>query len=155
MDLLLLLHVLGAILFVGNIIMAAFWKVGADRTGELAVIAKAARGLMRADYCFTIPGIVLLLASGHAMAHRLGYPLPELSWLGVSYLLFALSGLIWAAALLPLQRRMIREADISVREGRLTAGYRSASARWNAFGTVATLLPLAVLALMVLKRLPF
>ncbi|HLN13518.1 MAG TPA: DUF2269 family protein, partial [bacterium] len=36
-------HILGAVLFVGNIIVTAMWKARADRTGDLATIAFANR----------------------------------------------------------------------------------------------------------------
>ena len=148
-------HIIGAVMFVGNIIMAAYWKLSADRSGNPAVIHKCAAAVMRADYVFTLPGIALLLVSGHVMAHRYGYAIFSWSWLGISYALLLLSGVLWAAVLLPTQRAMIREAALSVRQNRLTEGYLRASARWNRYGSIATLLPLAVLLLMVIKRLPF
>lgn len=37
------LHILGVSLFLGNIIVSAFWKVLADRTGNYAVIRFATR----------------------------------------------------------------------------------------------------------------
>ncbi len=151
----LFMHIIGAVLFIGNIIMAAYWKLGADRSGNLAVIHKSASDVMRADYVFTIPGIALLLTSGHVMADQYGYDIFSWSWLGISYGLLILSGVLWAVVLLPTQRRMIREAALSLQQNRLTEGYRKASMRWNAFGSVATILPLTVLLLMVFKRLPW
>jgi len=155
MEIWLFLHIVGAVLFVGNVVMAAYWKLSADRSGHPAVIHKCVKDVMRADYVFTLPGLALLLASGHVMAHRYGYDIFSWSWLGLSYGLLALSGVLWALVLVPTQRRMIREAELSLQENRLTPGYRQASARWNAYGSVATILPLAVLLLMVFKRLPF
>jgi uncharacterized membrane protein len=150
----LFIHIIGAVLFIGNILMAAYWKLSADRSGNLAVIHKSAADVMRADYVFTIPGIAMLLTSGHVMAERYGYDIFSWSWLGISYGLLILSGVLWAVVLLPTQRRMIREAAQSLVQNQLTAGYRRASLRWNAFGSIATILPLVVLLLMVFKRLP-
>ncbi len=64
LQVLLALHILAAVVFVGNIITAAFWKVRADRSGNLEAIAITARSLLQADYVFTAPGIVVLLATG-------------------------------------------------------------------------------------------
>lgn len=43
------LHLLGVILFVGNIIVTGWWKVMADRTGNPAIIAFAQRQVTLTD----------------------------------------------------------------------------------------------------------
>jgi hypothetical protein len=75
------LYVLGAVLFVGNIITAAFWKLLAEREGNPQVIASAAKRVMLADYWFTIPGIMLLLTTRHVLMAQAGYSLLRLSWI--------------------------------------------------------------------------
>jgi uncharacterized membrane protein len=37
------LHVLGVVIFLGNIIVTAVWKALADRTGSLAIVARVAK----------------------------------------------------------------------------------------------------------------
>lgn len=147
----LFLHVLGAILFVGNIVTAAFWKLTADRGGDPVIVHQAAKNVMLADWVFTVPGLVLLVVSGSLMSERAGYALDGLNWLTLSLVLFGLSGALWLGVLLPLQRAMIRRSEESVRAGSLTAAYRRASKLWAVFGTAATLLPVVVLYLMVAK----
>jgi uncharacterized membrane protein len=151
MGLALFLHVSGVVLFLGNIVTAAFWKIHTERTGDLMGIQRVVKGVMVADYVFTLPGIVLILATGHWMAHQSGFPLFGLSWLGISYMLFILAGLVWGVILLPAQLKMIRESALSVAEGKLTKGYRKWSSIWNGFGTLATLIPITIMLLMVLK----
>jgi len=151
MDALLFLHITGAVLFVGNIVTAAFWKIRADVGGDPAAMHGAAKNVMLADFAFTLPGIILVIATGNAMAVRAGMPLSEFNWLTLSLALFSLTGVIWAALLLPIQRSMIRHAARSVEFGAATAEYRRASLYWAIFGTVATLLPFVVLYLMVAK----
>lgn len=148
---LLLLHIVGAVMFVGNVVTAAFWKIRAERNGDVAHIHRTAKGVMAADLWFTIPGIVLIVATGEAMTARLGYSHSGLSWLTVAMALFALTGVLWVAILLPNQQRMIRESALSMEQGKLTAGYRRASRLWDVVGSICTLLPLAVLLLMVVK----
>ncbi|MBB6729286.1 DUF2269 family protein [Cohnella zeiphila] len=147
----LMLHLLGAILFVGNIVTAAFWKTTADRTANPAVILQAARNVMRADWVFTVPGLALLIVSGSLMAANAGYSLSGLNWLTLSLALFAVTAIIWLAALIPLQRKMIRQGEEAVRLGVPTAAYRRSSLNWAIFGTLATLLPLIILYLMIAK----
>ncbi|MBN2984872.1 MULTISPECIES: DUF2269 family protein [Cohnella] len=152
MNVYLFLHVLGAILFVGNIVTAAFWKVRADASGDVRAIHLTARNVMLADYAFTIPGLALLVVSGALMAERGGYSLAGLNWLTFSLLLFALTGIIWLVALIPLQKKMIRASAEALREGAVTPAYRKASRCWAVFGIAATLLPVVILYLMVFKK---
>jgi len=151
MKMLLFLHVLGAVLFLGNIITAAFWKVSAERGKDLTHLRRVARNVMTADYFFTLPGVVMLIATGHIMASLRGYPLTELNWMTASEGLFVASGLIWVAVLIPAQRKMIKETAVSEAAGALTAAYRKASRTWDIFGTLVIVIPLAVLYLMLAK----
>lgn len=144
-------HVFGAVLLLGNIITAAFWKLRANQTGNPAVIHYAAKNVMLADLLFTLPGILLIVVSGTWMAERAGYSMGAFNWLTLSLGLFGLSGLLWLAVLLPLQRSMIRRSRQALETGMVDAGYRRASLLWDVFGTIATLLPVAVLYLMIAK----
>jgi uncharacterized membrane protein len=150
-SILLALHILGAIIFVGNIITAAFWKVRADRSGNLESIALSTRAVLLADYAFTTPGILLVLGTGIAMAGMTGWERFQEPWLATSFILFVITGLIWVAALLPLQMRMARLARESAAQGRLDPAYQRTSKRWAILGGIATTLPIIILFLMVLK----
>lgn len=151
MNLWLTLHVAGVVLFVGNIITAAFWKVRADLTNNPSEIHSAARNVMLADYVFTFPGLALVIVSGIAMAVSAGLPLMGLNWLTLSLMLFAVTGVIWLGVLIPLQRRMIRISAQCIDSGSISTEYRSVSRSWAVFGTAATLLPVVILYLMVAK----
>jgi uncharacterized membrane protein len=152
LQILLAIHILSAVVFVGNIITAAHWKVRADGSGNLETIALTAQGLLRADYLFTLPGFVGLLVTGIAMVGinddwaRFQEP-----WLSISFILLILTGVIWGAILLPLQKRMVRLAQQGAASGAPDPAYRRASKRWAMFGGIATLLPVVILVLMVLK----
>ncbi|CAG7607601.1 hypothetical protein PAESOLCIP111_00976 [Paenibacillus solanacearum] len=145
----LFLHVFGVILFVGNIITAAFWKVRADLGGHPEVIHSAARNVMLADYCFTLPGLLLIIVSGSLMAVQGGHSIAGFNWLTSSLILFAVTGIIWLAVLIPLQRRMIRYSREAIGAGRISADYKKASKSWAIYGTAATLLPVVILYLMI------
>ncbi|MEK3884583.1 DUF2269 family protein [Paenibacillus sp. PL2-23] len=147
----LLMHLLGVLLAVGNIVTAAFWKVRLDQSGHPAVVHAAARNVMLADYVFTIPGLVMIVVSGSIMAEQAGMSWTGFNWLTLSLVLFAVTGIIWGVLLIPLQRRMIRLSEESIAAGSLSAAYRAASRSWMIYGTVATLLPIAILYLMVMK----
>jgi uncharacterized membrane protein len=151
MKMLLFLHVVGAVLLLGNIVTAAFWKVRAEQTGNPALIHHAVKNVMLADYVFTIPGLVLLIVSGGLMAERAGYDWAGFNWLTLSLLLFVLTGVLWLGVLLPLQRRLIRLSARAMESGKVDRTFRRLSRLWDGVGTVATLLPVAILYLMIAK----
>ena len=47
------LHIFGAVLFLGNIIVTALWKVMADRTRNPAIVAYSQRLVTITDFAFT------------------------------------------------------------------------------------------------------
>ncbi|HYM70564.1 MAG TPA: DUF2269 family protein [bacterium] len=145
------LHILGAVLFLGNIIVTAMWKARADRTGDLATIAFAQRLVGLTDRAFTVPGAALIAVTGYAMAARRPFPLHGLPWLEWGQGLFWLTVLLYLIVLVPIQRRLIAVADAARRSGSLAPEFRRLSARWALWGGIATLLPLIALYLMVTK----
>lgn len=54
MNIWLTLHLIGVVLFVGNIVTAAFWKVRADLSKNPVVIHSTVKNVMLADYVFTL-----------------------------------------------------------------------------------------------------
>lgn len=151
MKVLIFLHVLGAVLFIGNIITAVFWKVKAELGKDVLHTHKVVKNVMLADYFFTLPGIILLIVTGNLMAHSAGYSMVELNWVNVSQALFILTGLIWAVVLLPNQRKMIKESEKSIPQGQFTPAFKRASRVWDVWGTIAIVVPLFVLYLMLAK----
>src|SRR5574341_288809 len=75
------LHVLGAVLFLGNIIVTGWWKVMADRTRDPRIVAFAQRQVTLTDWVFTAGGVALVLASGLGNAWLHGISIPEQPWL--------------------------------------------------------------------------
>ena len=147
----LFLHVLGAVLFLGNIITTAFWKIRQDRASSPEPLHHMAQSIMRADYILTIPGLALLILFGLLTARAYGYSFTEMNWLTLSLLLFAVSGALWGAVLLPCQLKMIELSRQGMKSGLLPESYYRYSKRWNVWGTVNTVIPVIVLFLMVVK----
>ena len=143
------LHMLGVVLFLGNIIVTAFWKIMADRTRDLAVIRFAVRATNWADVFFTFGGVVLLAVAGHALAAQTG--MAALPWLRWAYGLFAATGLLWVGVLIPLQRAQAKVLAPLPRDAQIPARYRRLALAWAVAGTPATLLPLGIVWLMTVK----
>ncbi len=153
MNVWLTLHLIGVVIFVGNIITAAFWKVRADLSKDPAFIHSTVKNVMLADYVFTLPGLALIIISGNVMAVKTNMPMSGLNWLTLSLILFAFTGIIWLAILIPLQRGMIRLIAQCIESGKISKTYRTASRNWAVFGIAATLLPIVILYLMITKSI--
>lgn len=143
-----LLHVAGVILFLGNVVTGLFWHAHAARTRDPRLLAHTVDGLIRADRLFTLPGVLVIVASGLAAAVLGEYPLLRTGWIAGSIVLFSASGLAFTARVAPLQRRLLA---LAAAEPFDWEGYRRAARAWELWGAVATVTPVAALVLMVLK----
>ena len=61
------LHIAGAVVFLGNIIVTGVWMLLAERTRSIPVIHFSAKAVIRADFLFTLPGVLLLVMNGLVM----------------------------------------------------------------------------------------
>lgn len=144
------LHFLGACLFIGNIMVSAFWKVLADRTREVGTMRFACRLVNLTDLVFTGGGATLLLVTGHLMAASHGGVLAT-GWMLGSYLLFAISGALWVTVLVPIQIKQSRLLkDEPLAPAKLQPYFRL-SRIWSAVGALATAIPLPAIYLMSAK----
>lgn len=144
---LIFIHTISAILFIGNIMTAAFWKMKAEFTKDETHVHKTVKNIMLADYIFTIPSTIGLLGSGFLLAFQSNYSLQEINWLTVSIGLFILTGVIWLSLLLPLQRKMMKYSGTQFNDKK----YWKISRTWDVIGTISVLLPVIILYLMIAK----
>jgi uncharacterized membrane protein len=144
-------HLFGVILFLGNIIVTAVWKVMADRTGDPRVIAYAQQLVTLTDWIFTAGGAVLLLVGAYGMAAVAGLNLHGPAWLIWGQALFVVSGLIWIIILIPTQIAQARQARAFASGAPIPESYWRHNRRWVVWGVIATLVPLANLYFMVFK----
>jgi uncharacterized membrane protein len=145
------LHILGVVLFLGNIVVTAVWKVLADRTRDPAVVAYAQRLVTVTDIAFTATGVILIIVSGQVMADDFGGVFGGPAWLTIGWSLFIASGVIWVAALIPIEVMQARMARAFRDASAIPERYWRLSTLWAVFGAVATVLPLANLYFMVFK----
>ncbi len=145
-------HILAVVLFLGNIITGVFWKLHADRTRSLAVMANALDGVIKSDRWFTVPGVVVILVTGIWLSISAGFPILGTGWIIWSLILFGISGALFMFFLAPDQRRMHALAVQGMATGNLDwDAYGRLSRRWEIVGVFATGAPLGALALMVIK----
>jgi uncharacterized membrane protein len=145
------LHVISVVLFLGNIITGVFWKVHADLVGTVAARAQALDGIVKSDRLFTLPGVILIIATGVALALVGNLPLLRTPWIVWSLVLFGISGLAFAFRVAPLQKKLLANARTGLAGTWNEAEYKRLSSGWTLWGTISTLTPLAAVFLMVIK----
>ena len=98
-----LIHVFAVILFLGNIIIAVFWKGQGDKSDDPKIMAHTIRGMIRADRYFTMPAVAFLILAGFG-AMGIGYIPFETGWIIWGLILIIIS----AAAFMASRSSMVR-----------------------------------------------
>jgi len=139
------LHVIGAILLVGNVTVTGFWAAFLYAQRDSMPFRPVARAILWTDLLFTAGGAGLLSFSGIQLILARGYSFWDTPWLvrGVGSL--ALSTMLWLAVLVPDQFRLERMFPDD------RAGLRRVFLRWSLVGWASTALLFYSLWAMVRK----
>ena len=150
------LHIVSSVLMVGTGLGSAFYMFFTNRSGNVQAQAVVTKLVVRADWWFTTPTVLIQPATGLAMAYLAGWPLST-PWLAWSLALYALAGLCWLPVVW-LQLRM-RDMAIEAAEAALAAHgdgvlpplYWRYARWWEALGYPAFVAMAVVFYLMVNK----
>jgi uncharacterized membrane protein len=144
------LHILSATLIFGTGFGTAFYMFVTNRSGNVQAIAVVSRWVVRADWWFTTPAVIVQPISGAAMIHFAAYPW-DASWIVWSFALYTLAGLCWLPVVW-LQIRMQYMAQQAADAGTLLPPiYWRYERIWTALGFPAFGALLLVYWLMVNK----
>ena len=132
------LHIFGAIIFLGNIIVSAWWKIMANKTLNPAIVAFAQRQVTLTDFVFTLSGAALLILTGDYITYFLMQDSWNITWVVWGRSLFIISGLIWLFILVPIQIKQAKLAKEFSSKETIPNEYWQLSNRWMLFGTIAT-----------------
>ncbi len=143
-----LIHILSAIILFGLGLGTVFYKVMADKTGDLATIAMTSKHVVQADWYFTTPTVIIQPFTGILMANILAMPLTN-TWLLQTYGLYLLTGLCW----LPVVVLQIRMRDIALTALKQNTGlpeqYHKYAKVWLLLGIPAFFAMISITTLMV------
>jgi len=143
-----LIHVIAVILFLGNITVGIFWKRFAEKKNDPKEIAAAFQGIIKADRIFTMPGVIGILIGGIGAAVHGGFPLLSTGWILWSIILFIISGVVFMAKLVPLQKKIYALASSS---NFTQEEYHTLAKQWEMWGFIASVTPWIAVVLMILK----
>lgn len=142
-----LFHILFAVIFLGNIIISVFWKRHGDKSNSPAIMAHTMRGIIKADRRFTVPGVAGLAIFGFGAQGMGGIPIMS-AWIFWSIILFVISGAVYMAIVVPLQKKLLAIAEDAVFN---KEEYDRLTKKWELWGSIATITPIIAVVLMVVK----
>ncbi|MBI3792696.1 MAG: DUF2269 family protein [Gemmatimonadetes bacterium] len=119
------LHVLSAILLVGNVIVTGVWATILWREHGAKGFGAAAKAIIYTDLVFTFGASLLLVTTGVFRAYQLGLPIMGTPWIARAIMGLAIATALWAVVLIPAQVTMLRagrgpDADVERAFGRWT-----------------------------------
>jgi len=144
------IHITSAAVLFGTGLGIAFFKWITDRSGNVTAIRVVSEKVVLADWLFTLPAIIVQVATGVALMKTLGYSLSQ-AWLAWSIVLFCVAGLCWVPVVW-LQIRMRDVARESEHAGTsMGEGYWNYARLWFWLGVPAFTAVILVFWLMVAK----
>jgi uncharacterized membrane protein len=144
------LHIVSSVVLVGTGLGSAFYMFFTNRSRVVQAQAVVCALVVRADWWFTTPAVVLQPLTGLLMVYLAGFPLTT-PWLMVSIALYALAGVCWLPVVW-LQIRMAALAKHAAATGQaLPAEYWRYARWWERLGYPAFAAMAVVFYLMVNK----
>lgn len=147
-----LIHLGAVILFLGNIITGLFWMRIAVKTKDLKIISHTIKGIIQSNKYFTVPGVIVIIASGIMAAIYGHLPILGTGWILWSIVLFSISGLAFAFKVAPLQKRIYNltlNNETSIDFDWVV--FRKLYLDWDIWGGISLITPLVALVMMTLK----
>lgn len=146
---LVLIHIIAVIIFLGNITITPFWKLQAEKTKDRLHILNTWEGIIRADRLFTMPGVTIILLFGIGAAAHLKVNFMNTGWIFWSIILYVVSATVFMAKVVPIQKKIVALAKDESKFG--WEEYYKLAKQWDIWGSLATITPWIAVILMVLK----
>ncbi|MFN0215061.1 MAG: DUF2269 family protein [Saprospiraceae bacterium] len=143
-----LLHLLGVILFMGNLIVGPVWFLFAFYSKDKGLLKFAGRLLYLTDLYLTVPGVALAVVNGLFLASVFGGTRRQ-PWLFYSVVLMIIMWIL-SIPLVYLQERLYqsieKEPDNGLKINQLII-------QWGILGTLVSIPPILIFYLMIVKSL--
>lgn len=146
------LHILGVVAFLGGLVTALFWKLGADRSLDPAFAAAVHRRIRRADALFVGPGALVTFAAGYAMVRGFGRRIGDTPFALWGLILMFTALAFWWFGMRPLGEKLAADAE-NARDNREALGrdYAKRSVGWLLSASAAVALVVLVAVFMVFR----
>jgi uncharacterized membrane protein len=141
-------HVLAVVVLLGNLLMAPFWRKRLAAVGGAQARAAANRSVRIADLMFTLPGWVVVLATGIMLIIYRGM---HGGWLHLSLLLFLGWLVLWHVLVLRSRKAMITQAEEAASGGQASADLAQYERQWQQWSYVSAGIVGLILILMLTR----
>lgn len=146
------IHLLAVVAFLGNITTGLFWMRYAVKTNDVSIIHHTAKGIIRSDSIFTIPGVIIITAGGFLAAIYAEIPLLRTGWIFWPIVLFTLSGILFSIKVAPLQGKMRKYLEKCIANNNYEKkNFTILLKQWEFWGFMALLTPMIAFFMMILK----
>ncbi len=145
-----LIHILSSTILFGTGLGIAFFMFRSVYTDNINEKYYMARNTVIADYCFTLPAVIVQPLSGAWLVWQIGYDWTSF-WLVATYILYAIAGICWIPVVW-IQIRLRNLARENMEKGTTLPEQFSCLFRlWFMLGWPAFLSLVAIFYLMVVK----
>lgn len=142
-----ILHILGVILFMGNMIVGPVWFLFAYYSKDLHLLKFANRLMQITDLYLTIPGVFLTVLNGLFLASIYGGTMNQ-PWLFYTIILLLIMWVL-SIPLIYLQEKMYSLIEIDPENKDLN----NLLMKWGILGTIVMIPPSIIFYLMVVKTI--
>lgn len=147
-----LIHILSSVLMVGTGFGSAFYMFMANRSNNLQAQVIVSRLVVKADWWFTTPTVIIQPVSGITLVYLAGWPL-DANWLLWTYALYALAAVCWLPVVWLQIRMRNMSLEASANSTALPALFWRYARYWEMLGYPAFVAMLGIYWLMVAKPL--
>ena len=145
-------HIVAVVVLLGNLLMAPFWRKRMADLGGAQARAAANRSVRVADLMFTLPGWVVVLATGIMLIIYRGM---HGGWLHLSLLLFLGWLVLWHVLVLRARKAMIAQAEEVAAGGQVLpdqmAQLGDNERQWQKWSYVSAAVAVLILIFMVTR----
>jgi uncharacterized membrane protein len=151
------LHVVGAVVLIGELLYAGFWLGRAVARGEAGLRPYVLATMAWTSKSYALPAILINLITGLALLHFRKTPMAHALWLWIALALYVVVTGLWHGVLIPKRKKMASLYGEPEKGGaRVVASgegghgsFEEMARGWLAVNGVTVLLLFVILALMI------
>lgn len=156
------LHVIGAVLMIGELTYSGFWFGRAVKRGDASLRSFVLATMAWTSKSWALPAILVNLLTGLALVHFRKTPMATALWLWVAVVLYIVVTGLWHGALIPKRKKMAALIGEPEKGGKAAApgggavaaaagDFDAMASGWLQLNAVTVFLLFAILLLMILR----
>ncbi len=147
-----MIHILSAVVLTGTGAGIAFFMFMTYRSKNIEALVIVSKLVVRADWLFTAPAVVIQFVSGILLMNQLGYSFNSV-WFYWVISLFVLVGICWLPVV-AIQYRLRSLAKESLQKNKINQKLNSLMKIWIVLGIIAFSTIVIIYWLMIFKPFP-